>query len=132
VLNGQYQLAYYSETGGPTPYYELRQWLYSGNSAKIGQPAGSNFERYSNPQTDALINSYGNTTDPAKQQQIVHELSLVMLKDVPVIPVTESVSWYQYNTSSFSGWVTQSNPYADPAPYYYPDWGQMLLHLSPK
>jgi peptide/nickel transport system substrate-binding protein len=132
VLNGQFQLAYYAETGGPTPYYELRQWLYSGNSAKIGQPAGSNFERYSNPQTDALINSYGNTTDPAKQHQIVNELSLVMLKDVPVIPVTESVSWYQYNTSSFSGWVTQSNPYADPAPYYYPDWGQLLLHLSPK
>jgi peptide/nickel transport system substrate-binding protein len=132
VLNGQYQLAYYSETGGPTPYYELRQWLYSGNSAKIGQPAGSNFERYSNPQTDALITSYGNTTDPAKQHQIVNQLSLVMLKEVPVIPVTESVSWYQYNTSSFTGWVTQSNPYADPAPYYYPDWGQLLLHLSPK
>ena len=55
-----------------------------------------------------------------------------MLKEVPVIPVTESVSWYQYNTSSFTGWVTQSNPFADPAPYYYPDWGQMLLHLSPK
>ncbi|HEY9244188.1 MAG TPA: ABC transporter substrate-binding protein [Streptosporangiaceae bacterium] len=132
VLNGQFQLAYYSETGGPTPYYELRQWLYSGNSAKIGQPAGSNFERYSNPQTDALINSYGNTTDPAKQHQIVNQLQQVMLKEVPVIPVTESVSWYQYNTSNFSGWVTQSNPFADPAPYYYPDWGQMLLHLSPK
>jgi peptide/nickel transport system substrate-binding protein len=132
VLNGQFQLAYYSETGGPTPYYELRQWLYSGNSAKIGQPAGSNFERYSNPQTDALITSYGNTTDPAKQHQIVNQLQTVMLKEVPVIPVTESVSWYQYNTSSFTGWVTQSNPYADPAPYYYPDWGQLLLHLSPK
>jgi peptide/nickel transport system substrate-binding protein len=132
VYNGQYQLAYNSETGGPTPYYELRQWLFSGNSAPIGQPAGSNFERYSNPQTDALINSYGDTTDPAKQHQIVNELQQVMLKDVPVIPVTESVSWYQYNTSNFSGWVTQSNPYADPAPYYYPDWGQLLLHLSPK
>jgi peptide/nickel transport system substrate-binding protein len=132
VYNGQYQLAYNSETGGPTPYYELRQWLFSGNSAPIGQPAGSNFERYSNPQTDALINSYGNTTDPAKQHQIVNQLQQVMLKDVPVIPVTESVSWYQYNTSSFTGWVTQSNPYADPAPYYYPDWGQLLLHLSPK
>jgi peptide/nickel transport system substrate-binding protein len=132
VYNGQYQLAYQSETGGPTPYYELRQWLFSGNSAPIGQPAGSNFERYSNPQTDALINSYGDTTDPAKQHQIVNELQQVMLKDVPVIPVTESVSWYQYNTSSFSGWVTKSNPYADPAPYYYPDWGQVLLHLSPK
>jgi peptide/nickel transport system substrate-binding protein len=132
LYNGNYQLAYGDETGGPTPYYELRQWLFSGNSAPIGQPAGSNFERYSNPATDALLNSYGNTTSPAAQHAIVDKLQLVMLKDVPVIPVTESVDWYQYDTGSFTGWVTKSNPYAQPAAYSYPDWGQMLLHLAPK
>jgi peptide/nickel transport system substrate-binding protein len=132
LYDGNYQLAYGSETGGPTPYYELRQWLYSGNSAPIGQAAGSNFERYSNPQTDALINSYANTTSPAQQKAIVNKLQLVMLKEVPVIPVTESVDWYQYSTLNFTGWVTQANPYAQPAPYNYPDWGQMLLHVGPK
>ena len=40
---------------------------------------------------------------------------MVMLKEVPVIPVTESVDWFQYDTGSFTGWVTQSNPYAQPA-----------------
>ena len=54
-----------------------------------------------------------------------------MLTDVPVIPVTESVDWYQYDTGSFTGWVTKSDPYAQPAAYNYPDWGQMLLHLAP-
>jgi peptide/nickel transport system substrate-binding protein len=132
LYNGNYQLAYGSETGGPTPYYELRQWLFSGNSAPIGQPAGSNWERYSNPATDALINSYGKTTSAATQHSIVNKLQLVMLKDVPVIPVTESVDWYQYDTGAFTGWVTQSNQYAQPAAYNYPDWGQMLLHLAPK
>jgi peptide/nickel transport system substrate-binding protein len=132
LYDGNYQLAYGSETGGPTPYYELRQWLYSGNTAPIGQAAGSNFERYSNPQTDALINSYANTTSPAQQKAIVNKLQLVMLKEVPVIPVTESVDWYQYSTLNFTGWVTQANPYAQPAPYNYPDWGQMLLHVGPK
>jgi len=132
LYNGNYQLAYGSETGGPTPYYELRQWLFSGNSAPIGQPAGSNWERYSNSSTDALINSYSKTTSAATQHAIVNKLQLVMLKDVPVIPVTESVDWYQYDTGAFTGWVTQSNQYAQPAAYNYPDWGQMLLHLAPK
>lgn len=132
LYNGRYELGYASETGGPTPYYELRQWLYSANAAPIGQPAGSNFERYSNPATDAIIDSYGNTTDPAAQHAIVNKLQTVMLKEVPVIPVTESVDWYQYDTGSFTGWVTQANPYAQPAAYAYPDWGQMLLHLVPK
>src|SRR5579875_509431 len=31
LLYGRFQLAYDNETGGPTPYYELRQLLYSGN-----------------------------------------------------------------------------------------------------
>jgi peptide/nickel transport system substrate-binding protein len=132
LYNGNYQLAYGSETGGPTPYYELRQWLFSGNSAAIGQPAGSNWERYSSPATDALINSYGKTTSAATQHAIVNKLQMVMLKDVPVIPVTESVDWYQYDTGAFTGWVTQGDQYAQPAAYNYPDWGQLLLRLAPK
>jgi peptide/nickel transport system substrate-binding protein len=132
LYNGDYQLAYNNNTGGPSPYYEMRQWLYSPNSAPIGKNASSNWERYSNPSTDALINQYAATTSAAQQQQIVDQLQLVMLKDVPIIPVTEEVAWYQYNTSKFTGWVTPSNPYAVPAAYFPPDVGQMLLHLAPK
>jgi peptide/nickel transport system substrate-binding protein len=131
IYTGKYDLGYYAETGGPSPYYELRQWLFSANSAPIGTAAGSNFSRYSNPATDALINQYATTTDPATQHSIVDQLEKVMLTDVPLIPITEEVDWYQYDTGSFSGWVTQSDPYAQPAAYNYPDWGQMMLHLKP-
>ena len=131
LYNGDYQLAYNNQQGGPSPYYEYRQWLYSANSAPIGKQASSNWERYSNPATDALINQYATITSQAQQQQIVDQLQQVLLKDVPFIPVTEEVAWYQYNTAKFSGWVTQSNPYAVPAAYFYPDMGQVLLHLAP-
>ena len=131
LYTGKYQLGYGAETGGPTPYFELRQLLFSANSAPIGTAAGSNFERYSNPATDALINQYGTTTDAATQSSIVNQLQKVMLADVPVIPVTEAVDWFQYDTGSFSGWPTPSNPYAQPAAYNYPDWGQTLLKLTP-
>ena len=40
LYTGKYQLGYDAETGGPTPYFELRQWLYSANSAPIGTAAG--------------------------------------------------------------------------------------------
>jgi len=131
VFDGKYQLAYNSETGGPSPYYELRQLLYSPNSAPIGQPAATDWERYSNPQTDTLIEQYGATTSSAVQHQIVDELEQVMLKDVPVIPMTEEVDWYQYDTAKIGGWVTQSNPFAQPAAYNIPDIGVVLLHLQP-
>jgi peptide/nickel transport system substrate-binding protein len=132
IYTGKFDLGYYAETGGPTPYFEFRQWLYSANSAPIGKSAGSNFSRYSNPATDALINAYPLTTDPAQQQSIVNQLQKVMLQDVPVIPITEQVDWFQYDTGSFSGWPTPANPYAQPAAYNYPDWGQVMLTLVPK
>jgi hypothetical protein len=130
---GQFQLAYDSSgSNGPSPFYELRGLLYGPNTAPIGQLASTNYERYSNPATDKLINEYGATADAAQQHAIVNQLEQVMLSQVPVIPITESVDWFQYDTSKFSGWVTQQDPYAQPAPYSIPDWGYQLLHLTPK
>jgi peptide/nickel transport system substrate-binding protein len=133
IYNGKYQLAYDgNESGGPAPYFELRQELYSKNSAPIGKAAASNWERYSNPQTDAIINQYAATTDSAKQHALVKKLEAVMVNSIPIIPITEGVDWYQYNTKGITGWVTQSDPYAKPAAYEHPDWGVLLLHLKPK
>jgi len=132
LYSGNFQLAYYDQPGGPTPYYEFRQWLYSKNSAPIGKNAATNWERYINPATDKLLDDYAVTTDTATQHQIVDELQQVLLSDVPYIPVTTSVNWFQYNTATFTGWPTPSNPYALPAAYAYPDMGQVLLHLAPK
>jgi peptide/nickel transport system substrate-binding protein len=133
VYNGKYQLAYDgNESGGPQPYYELRQLLYSKNSAPIGQSAASNWERYESPQVDKLIEEYAATADSAKQHQIVKQLEAVMVNEIPVIPITEAVDWYQYNTKNLSGWVVKGNPFARPAAYENPDWGVMLLHLKPK
>jgi peptide/nickel transport system substrate-binding protein len=132
VYEGHFQLAYEWDVGGPGPYYELRQLLYSPNSAPIGQSAASNFERYSSRATDALIDQYAATTRSAVQHQVVDQLEGVMLSDVPVIPVTEAVDWYQYDTQNLGGWVTPSDPYAQPAQYAVPDWGVVLLHLYTK
>jgi peptide/nickel transport system substrate-binding protein len=132
IYTGNYQLAYDWDSGGPTPYYELRAILYSPNSAPIGKDAASNWERYSSPATDKLIEEYAATTNSAVQHQVVDELEKVMLSDVPVIPVTEAVDWYQYDTQHIGGWVTPGDPYAQPAQYAWPDWGVVLLHLYAK
>jgi peptide/nickel transport system substrate-binding protein len=132
VQDGDFDLAYDSESGGPSPYYEMRQWLYSGNTAAIGKPASTNYERYSNPATDNLFDEYAVTTSTTMQHSIIDQLQEIMLKDVPVIPVTEEVDWYQYSTANFTGWETPSNAYAQPAPYNNPDFEVTLLHLRPK
>lgn len=134
LYTGKYQLGYFAQTGGPGAFYEFREWLFSGNTAPIGQVAATNYERYSSPATDALINQFQATppTDTARQASILDQLQLVMLKDVPIIPVTGEVDWYQWDTAHLTGWPTPPNWYAQPAQYAIPDWGQVLLHLAPK
>ena len=122
---GNFQLAYGEmPVAGPGPYYELRPMLFSGS---IGS---TNYERYSSPATDALFNQYSGAT-PAQQLQIIHQVSAVVAQDLPVIPVTEGVDWYQYDTTGFGGWPTPSSPYAQPPVWATPDNGVVLTHLYP-
>jgi peptide/nickel transport system substrate-binding protein len=134
LYTGKFQLGYNDQPGGPGAFYEFRQWLFSGNTAPIGQLASTNFERYSNKNTDALINAYETTptSDTAKQTSILNQLQGVFLKEVPVVPVTGEVDWYQWSTKNFTGWPVPPHWYAQPAQYQFPDWGQVLLHLAPK
>jgi peptide/nickel transport system substrate-binding protein len=105
--------------------------LYSKNSAPIGKPAATNFERYNNPSVDKLLEQYA-SADDAGQVAIVKQVADAMIKDVPVIPMTESVDWFQYNTKDIDGWPTQENPYAQPAAFNVPDVGQLLLNIYSK
>ncbi|HTW10904.1 MAG TPA: ABC transporter substrate-binding protein [Acidimicrobiales bacterium] len=131
LYDGQFQIAYGDETGGPSPYYEMRQILYSHNTAPVGQAASTNYERYSNAATDSLIDQYAGTTSLASQHAITNALEKVMLSQVPVVPVVEEVDWYQYDTAHIAGWATPTDAYAQPAIYITPDVGVMLLHLYP-
>jgi peptide/nickel transport system substrate-binding protein len=131
VYAGKYQLAYNAETGGPTPFYEMRQWLYSKNSAPIGTAAASNWERYNSPAVDKLLNQYFTTTSSASQHAIVAKLENVMVTQYPVIPLLEEVDWFQYNSKDFTGYPSPKNPYAQAGLYNEPDWGYVLDNLKP-
>jgi peptide/nickel transport system substrate-binding protein len=129
---GNYDLAYGGEaSSGPSPFYELRQVLYSKNTAAIGTVANGNYERYSNPDVDKLFEQYA-TADDATQVSLIKQISAAMIRDVPVIPTTFAGDWYQYNTKDFGGWPTQDDPYSQPAAYNVPDAGQVLLNVYSK
>ena len=131
LFTGNFELAYGSvnTSPGPSPYYELRNTLHSATTAAIGQTAAGDYGRYKNPALDALFDQYGATNDPAKQHDLIKQVEKIMLEDVPVIPVTEGVAWYQYSTKDFAGWPTKDDQFAAPAPWNLPDWEVTLLHI---
>ncbi len=129
LQGGHFQLAYAGSGGpapspGPTPYYELRGLLFSGN---IGS---TNYSRFKSAAADSLFNQYP-ADNLTQQKQVIDKIQKIMVDEIPIIPVTEGVDWYQYDTSGFTNWPTQTNPYAQPSPYQAPDLEVVLEHLHP-
>lgn len=132
LQNGNFQLAFYGPPGGPTPYYELHLMLDSANDQPIGQTAQGDYGRYKNPAVDQLFASYASATSASAQQDAIKQIATYMIKDVPLIPVVEAVDWFQYSTADLQGWPSAADPYAQPAPWNYPDLEMVLLHLYSK
>jgi peptide/nickel transport system substrate-binding protein len=121
LAQGDFDTAISWTSPGPTPYFLFNSMLSSANTAPVGQKATSNWERWNDKATDALLNQYVSSTDAATQQTAIAGLQKIMVDQLPSIPLMYGPTWYEYNTSHFVGWPDQNNPYASPAPYNAPD-----------
>ena len=131
LQNGNYDMAMLWTNPGPTPYYLYDALLRSTNTAPVGQPANSNYERWNDPNTDALLNQYATSTDASVQKQAIMGLEQIMVEQLPSIPLTNEPYWNQYSTSKFVGWPDAQHPYAAPGTATYPDIEYVVLHLTP-
>jgi peptide/nickel transport system substrate-binding protein len=81
---------------------EIYEWPHSGGGQPIGAyepdlmsdvhsknipPGGSNFESYSNPEVDALLDQGIATFDEAERQRIYSQIQLILLEDYAAIPL---------------------------------------------
>jgi peptide/nickel transport system substrate-binding protein len=128
---GTYDMAISWTNPGPTPFYLYNSLLNSTNSAPLGKPAPSNWERWMDPTTDKLLAQYATTTDPSLQQQALYGLERIMVEQLPSIPLVYGASWYEYSTRNFTGWPDANNPYASPPPFDFPDAEVVVLNLKP-
>ncbi len=129
LQTGTFDTAISWTSPGPTPYFLYNSMLASTNTAPIGQPATSNFERWSDPTTDRLLQQYTSSPDPAVQQEAIAGIQKIMVEQLPTIPLIYGATWYEYSTAHFVGWPDQQHPYAMPAPYAYPDEEIVVLNL---
>ncbi|MFQ3175087.1 MAG: peptide/nickel transport system substrate-binding protein [Psychromonas sp.] len=79
------------------------------------------------PEIDALINSFGLTNDPKKQQAILDELQVFTAENLPFIPLFSNATWFQYSTARLVGWPSEENPYVQPVWY---DGGKRNLIIN--
>lgn len=121
LSNGTFDTAISWTNPGPTPYYLYQSLLASSNTAPVGKAANSNYERWSDPTTDQLLDQYASSPDPNVEKQAILGIEKIMVEQMPAIPIMEGATWYEYSTARFVGWPDENNPYANPAPWSDPD-----------
>jgi peptide/nickel transport system substrate-binding protein len=130
LQQGNFQTAISWTNPGPTPYYLYNSMLNGANTAPLGQQAASNWERWNDPATNQFLTQYATSTDQTVQKQAMAGIEKVMVEQIPSIPLVLGATWNEYTTNHVTGWPTEQNPYASPAPFDYPDSEVVILNLK--
>ena len=115
-----YQWAIGWSSGGPTPYNFYRGQMSKITVQKEGESADENWNRFVDPEADKLLEQFAQTSDPAKQKDLMNQIQAIFVKDAPALPLFPGPDWYEYNTARFTDFPTKDNPYVTGAPFNTP------------
>jgi peptide/nickel transport system substrate-binding protein len=119
---GDFDLIVSSFGGTGSIYQDMNNLLSSQFYQPVGTAASANFERYKDSKTDSLLNQLQSATTQADQKKIVDQLQETVYNQVPVVTLFYGGLWGLFSDKTFTGWPSESNPYASPA-----TWTQNVL-----
>jgi peptide/nickel transport system substrate-binding protein len=131
IGDGNYQLSLHWGQTSISAYQLYNYWLNSslatGANAKS---ATGDYERLNNKAMDRALTKLSSATTIAAQKTALAPIEQYVATELPVIPTTYGAAFDEYNTSSFSGWPSASNPYESGSPNT-PTNEVVVLHLTP-
>ncbi|MBZ9793560.1 ABC transporter substrate-binding protein [Rhizobium sp. 3T7] len=110
LLDGSFDVALNSRADGSTPFRGYYQSMSTAFAGRITSAA----TRYSNPKLDEAFNAYRKATSDDERRRLFDEIQVIVADDMPMVPVFNGPTWYQYSTKRFTGWVTDKEPVMNP------------------
>jgi peptide/nickel transport system substrate-binding protein len=98
---------------GPTPYYQFSYMFSAKDDVPIGKVANTNWERFRSGVITNALKSYSSSSSLTVQKADMLAIEKVVLKDVPVLALTGRGNWLDYQTRTFTGFPSATNPYND-------------------
>jgi peptide/nickel transport system substrate-binding protein len=127
IATGNFQLTSHWSQTSVSPYQLYNDWL---NSAQATNNAAGDYERLKDPNVDAMLNKLATANSVADQQADVAPIEQYVAQNLPIIPTVYGVVFDEYNTSKFTGWPSESNPYESGSPNT-PTNEVVILRLRP-
>ena len=97
----------------------------------IGETAVLNWHRYGSSEIDLLCEQYEKTSDPNTIKNIIFKMQDKFISEVPAIPLFSEPSWGEYNTTRYTNFPNEKNPYAQLSPNNVPENLLVLINLEP-
>jgi peptide/nickel transport system substrate-binding protein len=117
MQNGNFDLACWSASGvsPASPWSRLRDILDDRIGAPIGKTAFSNYTRFKHPDIPGLLDSAAEATTDDERKSAYSKIEKIYREQVPVIPLMyRPLEFYEFNTSTWTNFPTEENPYAPP------------------
>ena len=114
VADGDFQLTMHWSNGGLTPYNMYDGWLDSALAS--GSAATGDFERLNDPAINADLATLAGASTTAQQTTDLVPIETYVADNLPIIPTTTALNWFEYNSQNYTGWPTQANPYESGQP----------------
>jgi peptide/nickel transport system substrate-binding protein len=132
LQRGDFDLSFGWANDGPTPYTFYRGLMATATARPVGEASAENWNRFSNPEVDALLAQFENTANREEQKVLADKLQMIFVEHAPVIPLFPNISWGEYSSAHFQGFPDQSNPYAALSPNERPECLLVLTELKPR
>ena len=110
LISGNYSMTLNALAAAATPYTPYKSTFNPENFDKSRFTA----PHWTDPEIMDLLGQYSRTKDAAAQKEILDRVQLIVAEAMPVIPVYNSPSFYEYSTKRFTGWFNAENPVASP------------------
>jgi peptide/nickel transport system substrate-binding protein len=123
ILDGSFEAVMNSRADGPTPFRGYFQSLSTTFAGRITSAPS----RYSNPELDKVFDDYRRATTDDERKALFGKVQVIVADNLPVVPVFNGPTWYQFSTKRFTGWVSKEEPAMNPEDH---DNNRMrLMHL---
>lgn len=115
---------------GQGPWFLYRSMLSSKHAPDEDGRVFANFQRWYDDETDALLEAYAQTEDEAERSRAIDGLQRIVMDQLPALPIITAPNWFNYNTTYWTGFPSQDDPYAFGSPIGTADRTIILRRLS--
>jgi peptide/nickel transport system substrate-binding protein len=96
----------------PTPYQYYRGAMSTETVKDVGTQTFQNYHRFGLEEADTLLADFAAKSDPEQQAATMDQLQEAFAENAPIIPLFPGPRWGVYNTTRFTGFPDETNPYA--------------------